>query len=162
MNDLERNERVTRRGVTFVTRWEGFVEIAYWDRNRWSIGYGTISFEGEGPIDEDDAWRRLRQHLNQNVVPYIPRHRIMEEHERDALGSFGYNNGIKPLIDTTYSTLARRLKSHEGQDYADRKEIYRDELPRWTSPGSPFEAGLTKRRAAEVALAVNADYSGRP
>jgi GH24 family phage-related lysozyme (muramidase) len=163
MNDeLDRGERVTRRGVTFVTHWEGFSEDAYWDVDHFSIGYGTQAKSQHEHIDQEEAWRRLRQHLNRAVVPNIPKYRRMKPQERDALASLGFNVGVRILVDPAWSTLARRLESPEGATFAERKDIYREEIPKWIDPGSIYEAGLTKRRAAEVALACDGDYSGRP
>jgi GH24 family phage-related lysozyme (muramidase) len=60
------------------------------------------------------------------------------------------------------STLARRLKGPEGKSYKRRKAIYRQELPKWVNAGGRPLPGLVKRRAAEVRLACEGDYSGRP
>jgi lysozyme len=161
--------RVSDKGVNFVAAWEGFRSCPYKDMvGVWTIGYGTTSASGRhvGPntrcITKRTAREWLQDDLNGRYYPYIPRRGRMRQHEKDALASFAYNNGPAAVGDPSYSTLARRLKSKEGRRYKNRKRIYREELPRWKYAGGEVVLGLVKRRAAEVALACEADYSGRP
>jgi lysozyme len=150
---------VTRRGVTFVSHWEGFSPTPYPDVDHYSIGYGTPSHKGAPRITEAEAQRRLREWLNDRVAPAIPRRARMRHREIDGLASFGFNLGTGALTD---STLGRRLRSDEGKRYQGRKAIYREEIPKWIKAGGEVLLGLKRRRAAEVEVAVHGDYSGRP
>lgn len=161
--------RVSRKGVRFTARFEGFSSCPYKNGDDpWTIGYGTTSGSGRdvGPdtpcISRRKGRRWLRRDLNRRYLPTIPRRWRMRQRELDALASAAYNLGPRVVSDPSYSTLARRLKSWEGKRYRTRKRIYRQELPRWVMPGSQFEAGLRKRREAEVRLACRGDYSGKP
>lgn len=161
--------RVGRRGTRFTARFEGFRSCPYKiGDDPWTIGYGTTSGSGRdvGPntpcITERTGRRWLRRDLNRRYLPTIPRRWRMRQREIDALSSLAYNGGPRIVSDPSYSTLARRLKSKEGRRYKRRKRIYRQELPRWVNPGTQFEAGLRKRREAEVRLANRGDYSGSP
>jgi GH24 family phage-related lysozyme (muramidase) len=152
-------DRVSRKGVTFTAGWEGWSSVPYFDVDHWSSGYGTPAHSWDSPITQAEGWKRLRNWLNRRVVPEVPKHLFMRRHERDALASFGYNLGTGALQN---STLGARLKSREGRTYRGRKRVYREEIPKWDKVNGVAWAGLTKRRAAEVALACNGDYSGRP
>lgn len=174
---LERTERlrrapapptISRRGVRFVSHWEGFYSCPYRDPvGVWTIGFGTTSADRPvGPttscISETTARRWMRRSLNQDYIPHIPRLRRLRTEEVAALGSFAYNLGPGAVNNPNLSTLARRLTSPEGKTYKGRKRIYRQEIPKWDKAGGVALLGLTKRRAAEVRLAIHADYSGRP
>lgn len=160
--------RASRRGVTFIGRWEGFRSCPYRDSvGVWTIGYGTTSavrpVNGDTPcISQKTARRWLQRALTQSYVKAIPRRRILKQQEVDALASFAYNLGPGVVSDPNISTLARRLKSKEGRRFKNRKRIYREELPKWVNAGGRRLEGLVKRRAAEVRLACDGDYSGRP
>lgn len=156
--------RCSRAGVRYVSRWEGFSPraVAIGDGTI-TIGYGTTSavhpeIEMGDTITEEKAWRWLRSFLNGTCVPEIPRRFRMKQQEIDALASARYNLG-GVLFDPAQSTLCRRLRSKEGRRFEDRCRIYREELPKWRSPGTQFEEGLAKRRASEVALATRGTYS---
>jgi lysozyme len=157
--------RASRKGVRFVARWEGFRSCPYRDAvGVLTVGFGTTSAERpiSGCISRETARKWLRQSLNRKYVKAIPRRRRMKQQERDALASFAYNLGPGAVNDPMLSTLARRLLGPEGKRFKTRKRIYREEIPKWDKAGGKTLAGLTKRRAAEVRLAVNGDYSGRP
>lgn len=159
---------VSRKGAKFVAGWEGFFSCPYRDPvGIWTIGFGTTDADRPvGPhspcISERTARKWLREGLNKKYAPEIPRVHHLKQQEVDALASFAYNLGPGAVNDESYSTLARRLKSSEGGTFERRKEIYKEELPRWVNAGGGPLPGLVKRRAAEVRLAVHGDYSGRP
>lgn len=156
---------VSRKGARFVAGWEGFRSCPYRDSvGVWTIGYGTTEAIGLGTpcISKRTARRWLRRALDRTYLPAVPRRRRLRKRERDALASFAYNLGVGAVADQGHSTLARRLAGAEGKTYERRKRIYAEELPRWNRAGGVVLAGLAKRRAAEVRLAVHGDYSGRP
>jgi GH24 family phage-related lysozyme (muramidase) len=148
---------VSDRLVRAVAVWEGYRADSYWDVDHYSHGYGTRSSQGAPPISEPAARAELQQGLNE-VVGHIPRVKRLKQQEVDALASFGYNLGIQALVDTNYSTLAKRLKSKEGRRFEDRRDIYHDELRKWCMPGSIYERGLLARRMAETKIARLGDY----
>ena len=160
--------RVSDKGARFVGRFEGFRSCAYRDSvGTWTIGFGTTSaVRPVGPgtpcISEATGRKWLKRALNKLYLPHVPRIRRLKRRERDALASFAYNLGPRAVNDPSYSTLARRLRSPEGKSYEKRKRIYREELPKWNKAGGVSLPGLTKRRAAEVRLACEGDYSSRP
>lgn len=157
--------RVNKRGVKFVAGWEGFRSCPYRDAvGVWTIGYGET--KGIGPntpcITEAQARSNLQKRLSNDYLSAVPRRRRMLPRERAALASFAYNLGTGAVSDPNISTLARRLLGPEGKTYKRRKRVYKEELPKWVRAGGQVLPGLVKRRAAEVRLAVEGDYSGRP
>lgn len=154
---------ISDKGARFVARWEGFVSCPYRDAvGVWTIGYGET--EGVGPntpcITESVARRRLRRRLNRDFAPAIPNRDRLKQHELDALASFVYNLGPGALSPST--GIGSKLRKRRARFYSYRKRVYRDEMPEWVNAGGRPLEGLVKRRAAEVALATHADYSGRP
>jgi GH24 family phage-related lysozyme (muramidase) len=148
---------VTDELVGVVGELEGYVAEPYWDVTRWAHGHGTACEENSPPISRKEARQQLRHELNE-VVPYIPRVERLKQQEVDALASLGYNLGPRVLVDEEFSTLARRLKSPEGREFEDRRDIWHDEIRRWCSPGTIFESGLLRRRMIETKIARNGDY----
>jgi GH24 family phage-related lysozyme (muramidase) len=148
---------VTDELVGFVGEFEGFVAEPYWDVDHWSHGHGTRCEEDSPPISRREARCQLRHELNE-VVPSIPRLERLKQQEIDALASLGYNLGPRVLVDEEFSTLARRLKSPEGREFEDRRDIWHDEIRKWCSPGTIYEAGLLRRRMAETVLARTGDF----
>lgn len=160
--------QVSAKGSVFTGQWEGFRSCPYQDSvGVWTIGYGTTSASGHsvGPnhrcISQETAHRWLREVLNRQIVPAIPKRRIMRQREIDALADFGYNLGPGALSDASFSTLAKRLHSVWALSYRHRKRIYRDELPKWDVAGGEHLSGLAARRRSEVALACRGDYDSR-
>jgi GH24 family phage-related lysozyme (muramidase) len=149
--------KVSDKLVRAVAGWEGFTPVSKWDVNRWSWGYGTQAPGPNARISEADAREQLKRGLNAQVEN-IPRAGRMKQQEIDALASLAYNLGPRVLIDTSYSTLARRLRSRDGETFERRRDVYADEFEKWIMPGSIYEAGLLKRRKAEKRIARNGDY----
>jgi lysozyme len=157
--------RVSDNLVNFVGAWEGKRNCPYQDVvGVWTICYGeTEGVNRFTPCKNDRECRRmLRRALNHRYLPYVPRLARMKKQEADAMASFAYNLGRGVVSDPNVSSLARRLKSKEGRTFEGRKNIYRQELPKWVYAGGQKLEGLVKRRAAEVRIAVHGDYSGRP
>lgn len=157
--------RLSRKAVNFVAGWEGFRSCPYQDAvGVWTRGFGET--EGIGPssrcVDRDEAKDDLKRRLERDYGPAIPRRSVMYAREKAALSSFAYNLGVGAVSDPSFSTLARRLLSDEARTYEGRKRIYREELPKWVKAGGRTLPGLQWRRQAEIDLAVNGDYSGRP
>lgn len=163
--------RLSRKAVAFVAGWEGFgvgprgPGCPYQDVvGVWTRGYGET--EGIGPnsrcVTKEEAREDLKRRLEHDYGPAIPRRSQMYAREKAALASFAYNLGVGAVSNPDVSTLARRLKSDEGKTYEGRKRIYRQEMIKWVNAGGRRLEGLVKRREAEIDLAVNGDYSGRP
>lgn len=156
---------IPAKGVAFVAGWEGFRSCPYRDPvGVWTRGYGETQGISSGSrcITQAEAQANLKRRLEEDYLSAVPRVRRLKACERAALASFAYNNGAGAVSDPGISTLAKRLKSSEGRTYRKRKKIYREEIPRWVFAGGQRFEGLVKRRAAEVRLACEGDYSGRP
>jgi GH24 family phage-related lysozyme (muramidase) len=146
-----------------VQKFEGCRLTAYPDPETggdpWTIGWGTTAINGQ-PVRpgqtctqaEADAWldARLRG-FHADVLRLLPMASNWSPNRQAALVSFVYNVGAGALAD---STLRRRLLA--GEDPA---AVVRQELPKWINAGGPTEAGLRRRRAAEIELFTG---GGRP
>ena len=82
----------------------------------------------------------------------------LSQQQFDALVDFAYNCGVGALASSTLLTAVN------GSDFAGAAT----EFGKWNKARDPASGllivspGLTKRRAAEVAIFLNADYSGKP
>ena len=82
----------------------------------------------------------------QRLVELLPMVRQWSGNRVAALVSWAYNVGLGAVQD---STLRKRLQAGE-----DPVKVVSEELPRWNKADGKPLAGLTRRRAAEVALFV--------
>ena len=120
----------------------------------WTIGWGSTTIGGkavrEGQrITQAEADARLDADLGRfydALVRAIPAVSGWPGNRAAALVSWTYNVGVGAMQD---STLRRRLLAGEAP-----ATVIGEELPRWIDKGLPSEPGLTRRRAAEVALFV--------
>jgi lysozyme len=118
----------------------------------WDIGYGHVC----GPNEPTITPQRADEMLAEDIEKYANAVRDnvsveLEQCEFDALTSFTLNVGIGAFAKSTL----RRLVNLRDPDAA-------DQFARWNKAGGREVLGLTKRRAAERAMFVDADYTRRP
>lgn len=115
----------------------------------WTIGYGHTGPEVEkgSVISQAIADGLLAIDMKtaaSAVFEYLPMAKDWTPNQQAALISFTYNVGATQL---KISTLRQRLLAGEPPD-----GVIAMELPRWNKSGKQELPGLTRRRAAEVAL----------
>lgn len=149
--------KVSRRGVRFIARHEGFRARPY--KAHSSERYYTIGFGHYGPdVKPGMTWslrkarRVLRDDLNRVYVPAVEGliTRKLTRSEFDALCSFTYNLGTGALSG---STLRARLNGGDP-----KPRTFRQELPKWVYAGGEKLPGLVARRDDEVRLANEGRY----
>ena len=141
--------------IDFIKGWEELRLDAYLDAvGVPTIGYGRTADVQMGDTctaeqaekwlrDEvDETWHAIDQFIRQTLA----------QHEMDAVVSLTYNVGVGAI---SKSTLLSRLNNGDFGSAA-------DEFLRWNRAGGKVLAGLTKRRKAERAIFVDAQYGGRP
>ena len=133
--------QISDDAVAFIKEWEGYSAKAYFDVTRWSVGYGTISEEGE-QITEAEAARRLKKAMGGYRLQLSKRLTFEPTHNQAiALLSAAYNLGcgaldfeIIPLCNKgEFAEAAEALRSY---DHAGGKKL----------------SALTRRREAEARL----------
>lgn len=120
--------------------------------NVWTIGWGTTTVNGAAVRNGDKISQALADELltadvrrfHAAIVRAIPMAARLSPAQQAALVSWTYNVGVGAMQD---STLRRRLLAGD-----DPNTVAREELPRWDKANGKPLAGLTRRRAAEVAL----------
>jgi GH24 family phage-related lysozyme (muramidase) len=122
----------------------------------WTIGYGTTRYSGGGPVRKGDtitqsqAEEYLRLDLlnlrGPALLSLLPMATTWPPNRMAALVSWAYNVGLAAVED---SALRKRLNAGE-----DPVVVVTEELPRWNKEEGEVNAGLVRRRNAEVALFV--------
>jgi GH24 family phage-related lysozyme (muramidase) len=141
-----------------IREFEGCRLQAYRDTaGRWAIGYGATRYPAHGgPVRQGDSITQVRAdellHLDllnlraPGLISLLPVAASWPPNRIAALLSWGYNVGLGAVEE---STLRRRILAGE-----DPGKVVREELPRWNKADGKELPGLSRRRAAEVALFV--------
>lgn len=146
--------RISRKGVRFIAKFEGFVDHAYKPvaaEPYWTIGYGHYGpdVKAGATINQRRARKLLREDLRRfdAAVNRLVRVRLNQP-QHDALVSFAFNAGESALADSTLLALLNRSQysAVPGQ------------LLRWVNGASGPLAGLVTRRKAEGALFAHGTY----
>lgn len=140
----------------FIKAWEKCVLRPYLDvGGRRTVGWGHLmqASDPDEPVSQDEADALFDGDLRYTAegvarLIYMP----LAQRQFDALCAFAYNVGLGNLAG---STLRKRING----GYFDEAG---DEFLRWNIAGGEVNAGLAKRRAAERAIFLDGDYSGRP
>jgi lysozyme len=165
--------------IDFIAAWEGYKPMPATDRlvqTVWDIGHGHVLTRADvghpilgryfddneriikngtpAPLTREEAREVLIGDLDgyAECVDEAIGGVALAAHEREAAVALCYNIGCGAF---TNSTLARRLR--EGNPFAAE-----DEWLRWNRAAGRVVAGLVKRRRAELAMFVDANYNVRP
>lgn len=153
-------------GVQLIKQFEGCHLEAYPDPlsggEPITIGWGsTIKRDGSKfrlgeKITQQEADDLLEFQLETNYLPPLEKITVwpeLNENQRGALLSFGYNLGAHFYGSTGFETITRNLKNRDWGDMRRAFLLY-------VNPGSNVEAGLRRRRTAEADLFLSeASYS---
>jgi GH24 family phage-related lysozyme (muramidase) len=136
-----------------IKHWEGCKLTAYkCPAGVWTIGWGATSVNGAAVREGDKISQALADELLRNEINHlagelyklIPVVKQYGANQQAALISWAYNVGLGAVKE---STLRKRLLACESG-----QAVIPQELPRWNKAGNTVLEGLTRRRAAEVAL----------
>ena len=138
-----------------IKTWEGCRLAAYkCPANVWTIGWGATTVNG-APVREstkiyqalaDELLRAEILRIAAELHQIIPASAKWGGNQQAALISWAYNVGLGAAKD---STLRRRINAGESAQV-----VIPQELPKWDKANGAALAGLTRRRAAEVALFI--------
>jgi len=135
--------------VDLIKKFEGFRAHAYWDYQRYSIGYGTKAKSPDEVITREEAERRLREHVERYVLPGI-KNLIGQEswnqlsyNQKSALVSFAYNVGVGGA-----TPVLKLVKEGRIEDAAQR-------MMRHVRAGGKVLQGLVNRRKEEAKLLLS-------
>lgn len=141
-----------------IKEFEGFVPKPYkCPAGVWTIGYGTTYYLDGTPVRSTDktmteiqASELLRQKLIRNFVPIlsrkIPSWWAMNNNQKAAVISFAYNLGANFYNSNGFNTISKALSARANWLNVPSA------LMLYINPGSSFEVGLRRRRAAEAEL----------
>ena len=144
--------------VEFVKRWEGLKLVPSPDPlvpGVADVGYGHVlrPSDSKEPITREQADKLLREDLDAVAAGVDEAVTVtIAQHEFDALCSLALNVGTNAVA---HSTLLRKLNGSDFDGAA-------DEFSRWVRAGGRIVKGLEKRRAAERAMFLYANYDGAP
>lgn len=147
---------MTPQGKSFLRAWEGLRLVPYKDSgDAWTNGIGHLLLPGEPivPWSEEYALRVFDEDIASHEKPILDALQVdLNPHETDALVSIAYNLGPDAVLR---STLFRLVNEGEFAFAA-------CEFPRWVNVGGKPNLGLYRRRCAEQAVFLLADYSRLP
>lgn len=126
--------------LAFIIGLEGFSSCAYHDISQYSNGYGTKASSKWECITKTEAKSRMVKHLEEDSKYVLSLHPNATQNEHDALVSFCYNAGRAGCTKTV------KLVAQGKKDSA--AWVMKSKIKQ----GSCYEAGLKKRRIAEIAL----------
>ena len=151
---------VPAAALDIIAEFEGFVPTVYDDGvGVATIGYGSTFYLdgkraawGDPAITEPEARKMMEAicekdfwNVIKNTIPYWEE---MNDNQRSALCSFSYNLGSHFYGSPGFNTISACLRDHAWNEVPDALGLY-------VNPGSPVEAGLRRRRAAEAKLWVS-------
>ena len=151
--------------VQFIKAFESCVLAPHWDAlgGVWDIGYGHVLQPNDPrvPITQEEADSLFDLDLlrfEEGVTELVKVD--LRQHEYDALVSFAYNVGL----DIDQDDVAEGLGDSSLLRYVNAGEFSRAacEFTKWTRAGGKDVLGLFKRRCAEQAIFLLADYSRAP
>lgn len=148
---------IPKQCLDIIAEFEGFSPVPYMcPAGKATIGYGSTFYQdgrsvtmSDGAITEPQAKRMLAEIVEEdfwNVLKVtVPYWEEMNDNQRSALTSFGYNLGAHFFGSPGFSTVSACLRDHAWDEIPNAFLLY-------VNPGSSFEAGLRRRREAEGAL----------
>jgi len=150
-------EEMPQAAIDLICEFEGFRSAVYTcGAGVATIGYGSTFYEdgmpveyGDSPIDEPTA-RRMMLNIAKTDFWDVIRVRIpywneMTQGQRGALLSFAYNVGAGFYGSPGFATITQVLSDKAWDEVPAAMRLY-------VNPGTSVEAGLRRRREAEIAL----------
>jgi lysozyme len=137
--------RTTERGVRFIAQREAAVLVAYQDGTGHSIGFGRFGVAPDATCTIEEAFQWLREDIEERepqLEKVLSFHVL--PHTWDACISLGYNAGMGAL---RRSEVIRLLNAGDYPAAGDAFTLIKSHTP-----------GLMKRRLAERAIFLDADY----
>lgn len=144
--------------ANIIKEFEGFRAAPYkCAADVWTIGYGTTYYPDgalvwptDKPISKERATDFLEHHIDHAIVPVlessVPTWGLMNANQKAAIISFAYNLGAHFYGNSKFKTITEALSTKENWGKVPSA------LMLYVNPGSTFEAGLKRRRKAEIAL----------
>ena len=147
---------IPQAAVDLIKEFEGFRSAVYDDGvGIATIGYGATFFEtgqkvgwSDQPITEARGEELLKYHLDyfwgtqESTIPYWNE---MSDGKRGCLLSFSFNCGASFYGNSGFNTITGCLRDKRWNDVPNALLLY-------VNPGSSTEAGLRRRRGAEIQL----------
>ena len=154
--------KIPQSGIDLIKEFEGYRSEAYADAiHGWNvptIGYGTIKYPDGRQVQRGDTITRekaeeyLIQHVEEEllkVMEAIPTWSQMNDNQRGALYSFGYNLGKGFYRGPNFRSITLVIDSPAR--WRDKAWVT-EQFVKYRNPGTSAEAGLRRRRIAEADL----------
>lgn len=147
---------IPQEAIDLIKNFEGFRSEPYDDGvGVATIGYGATFYEdntkvtlSDPPITQERGEELLTWHLGyfwgvqESSIPYWSQ---MSDGQKGCLLSFSFNCGAMFYGSDGFRTITSCLSEKRWDDVPDALRLY-------INPGSPVEAGLRRRREAEIEL----------
>lgn len=141
---------ISKYGLEFIKKEEGFITEAYWDYKQYSIGYGSGQYIDGTSVKKGDVVTRekasemLESHIARIIYPIIKKcvKISLTQNQFDALCSFIYNLGNGAFEKSTLLKLLNQNKIVEASL----------EFDKWVNAGGEKLLSLVRRRRKEKEL----------
>lgn len=125
-----------------------------------TVGYGATHYKDGTPVQMGDtitpqAAEKLYEHHVQTTTEQLNQseaYRALDPATKAGLVSFAFNVGPNFIGHKNFGTITRAIEAGDSQGIRDAMKLY-------VNPGTSTEAGLRRRRAAEIGL-MNTTYTG--
>lgn len=162
MASINAQDFYRRKTQELIKGFEGFRDKAYLDgMNIPTIGYGATHHADGSPVRMGDsitpqAADELFDHHYQTTVESLNQNdafRQLDPATQGALTSFSFNVGPNFIGHKNFSSITSAIESGDKTQIANAMNLY-------VNPGTSTEAGLRRRRTAEIGL-MNTPYMSR-
>jgi GH24 family phage-related lysozyme (muramidase) len=151
LNTNSSNNPKEEYSLDLIKQFEGFSPKAYWDYTRYSIGYGTAANSPNEVITQEEAERRMKEHIDKEVLPGIKgiigedRWNQLSYSQKSALVSLAYNLGVPGSREIL--KLVRDGKIEEAAQ----------EMKKYVHADGKVLEGLVRRRNEEAKWLLNSN-----
>jgi len=164
MSPINAQDFYRRKTQELIKGFEGFREDAYLDGvGIPTIGYGATHHADGTPVQLGDtitpqAADELFDHHYQTTVENLNQNeafRRLDPATQGALTSFSYNVGPNFIGHKNFGSITSAIESGDKAQIGDAMNMY-------VNPGTSTEAGLRRRRTAEIGLMNTPYHSPNP
>ena len=153
--------KISKEGIEYLKRAEGFSKVPYWDASQWTVGYGTrcpdnkLEEYKKNGISEEDAEKLFKEFITSfehYVNRFIDENKLtVTQNQFDMLVCFSYNVGPAWMFQN--GSLRKAILNNAND------EVFVQELALWSKTLGSTSDALVRRRIRDANMWLNGDYT---